>query len=315
VAIQQLGDRLRAVRNGVLNLREAMPFLVDLDAFLARAPLASDGMAEVNRPSSAPFQHLELERVSFHYPGVANAALRDVSLTIAAGETIALVGRNGSGKSTLAKVVGGLYRPTEGRVLRDGTNLAAMPLAAVRSDVATLFQDFVRYELPARTNIGLGRRDRLEDAEAVRAAAELADIDTRLAALPDGYDTVLSRSYAGGAELSIGEWQRVALARAFLRDAPLVILDEPTSAIDPEAETRVLEAIRRHARGRTLVFISHRLSSVRTADRIVVLDAGQVVEEGTHEALVALGGHYAKLFTLQASAYLEGRRPKVGDAA
>ncbi len=316
VAIQQLGDRLRAVRTSVINLREAMPFLVDLDAFLARAPLAADGRAAPDRSSPSPFRRLELECVSFHYPGVADPALREVSVTIAAGETVALVGRNGSGKSTLAKLLGGLYRPTQGRILRDGEDLLARPLPSVRADVATLFQDFVRYELPARTNIGLGRAERVDDAEAVRAAARLADIDARLGALPAGYDTVLSRSYEGGAELSIGEWQRVALARAFLRDAPLVILDEPTSAIDPEAEHRVLEAIRHHARGRTLVFISHRLSSVRHADRIVVLDAGRVVEEGTHDALLARGGHYAELFALQASAYLDAtRRPKLGDAA
>jgi ATP-binding cassette subfamily B protein len=316
VAIQQLGDRLRAVRTAVINLREAMPFLVDLDAFLARAPLALDGRAIPDLSSPAPFRRLQLEGVSFHYPGVAAAALRDVSLTIAAGETVALVGRNGSGKSTLAKLLGGLYRPTQGRILRDGEDLAAEPLASVRADVSTLFQDFVRYELPARTNIGLGRGDRVDDAEAVRAAARHADIDARLSELPAGYDTVLSRSFQGGAELSIGEWQRVALARAFLRDAPLIILDEPTSAIDPEAESRVLEAIRRHARGRTLIFISHRLSSVRHADRIVVLDAGCVVEEGTHDTLVARGGHYAELFAIQASAYLDGRsRTRLGDAA
>jgi ATP-binding cassette subfamily B protein len=228
-----------------------------------------------------------------------------VSLEIGAGEIVALVGENGSGKTTLAKLLCRLYLPERGRVLWDGMDTATVDPDELRRSVAVIFQDFQRYHLPARDNIGLGRHDAADDLDAIRRAARQADADGFVAALPDGYDTMLGPEFTKGTDLSIGQWQRMALARAFFRDAPLVILDEPTAALDPRAEHELFERIRALLAGRTVLLISHRFSSVRAADRIYVMDGGQVAESGTHAELMAAGGQYAELFTLQASAYLE----------
>jgi ATP-binding cassette subfamily B protein len=218
---------------------------------------------------------------------------------------IALVGENGSGKTTLAKMLAGLYRPERGRITWDDTDLAEVDADELRRSVAVIFQDFERYLLPARENVGLGRHERVHAFEEIVEAARRADADDFLANLPEGYETMLGREFAGGYDLSIGQWQRVALARAFFRDAPFVILDEPTAALDARAESRLFERMRELLEGRSVVLISHRFSSVRSADRIYVLHEGRVVEEGSHDELMAADGLYAELFGLQARAYVE----------
>jgi ATP-binding cassette, subfamily B, bacterial len=245
--------------------------------------------------------------VLFAYPDTNEPALDGVSLEIGSGEVVALVGENGSGKTTLAKIVAGLYSPQAGRVLWDGVDASTVDPDDLRRAVAVVFQDFERYLLPARENVGLGRHERIEDLDAIVSAARRADADDFLARLPEGYETMLGREFAGGYDLSIGQWQRVALARAFFRDAPLVILDEPTASLDARAESRLFERIRDLLEGRSVLLVSHRFSSVRSADRIYVLDRGRVVEQGSHDELMAVGDRYAELFTLQAAAYLGER--------
>jgi ATP-binding cassette, subfamily B, bacterial len=310
IAVRLLGGNLQQVFFGVGELFESALFLRDHDEFLARRPAPGrpgrPGQPSVHpapRARVAPFAQLSLRDVGFRYPGASTWALREVSLTLHAGETIALVGENGSGKTTLAKLLGQLYAPTRGEILWDGTSTAGLDAAARRAHVGVIFQDFVRYQLSARENIGFGRTDRLDDLAAVHHAAEQAGADRFLQALPAGYETGLGKQYQGGFDLSGGQWQRVALARAFFRDASLLVLDEPTASMDARSEHQLFEHVRRLEAGRTLVLISHRFSTVRGADRIYVLDKGRIIEHGTHAELMELGGRYAELFELQASAY------------
>jgi len=236
-------------------------------------------------------------------PFEQRAALRNVSMEIRAGAVIALVGENGSGKTTLAKMLSGLYRPDTGNVRWDGVDVADMDPDDFHGRVAVLFQDFARFMLTAKENIGLGRVERIEDIEAIVDAAQRSGADRFIREWENGYDTILGPVFVGGKDISIGQWQRVALARAFFRDAPLVILDEPTAALDARAEHDLFERMRELFRGRAVLLISHRFSSVRSADRIYVMHEGEIVEHGTHAELMALGGRYAELFTMQAKAY------------
>lgn len=246
------------------------------------------------------FERIAAEDVVFTYPGSATPALRGVSIHVDRGEVIALVGENGSGKTTLAKILSGLYPPDGGRIRWDDTDLADVDPEELRRNIAVIAQDHTRWPLTARHNISMGT-DKGEHA--LRSAAEVAGADQVVAELPHGYSTLLDRRFKDGQELSGGQWQRIAVARGFHRDAPLLICDEPTAALDARAEHALFERIRRHADGRTVLLITHRLASVRYADRIYVLDHGKVVEEGTHNRLIELGGLYSDLYGLQADAY------------
>jgi ATP-binding cassette subfamily B protein len=235
-------------------------------------------------------------------------ALRGVSIEIRRGEVVALVGENGCGKTTLAKLICGLYTPDRGRVAWDGVDVSTVDPDQLRDQVTVIFQDFVRYWLTARENIGIGRVSRIGDEGAIRAAAAHAGADRLIESWPDRYDTLMGPIFEGGKDVSTGQWQRLALARAFFRDAPLVILDEPTASLDARAEAELFERMRTLFSGRSVLLISHRFSSVRAADRIYVMREGEVVEHGSHTDLMAQGGLYAELFNLQAAAYLQGRR-------
>jgi len=302
----QLSTRLQAIQLSAASLYEAAIFIRDYSSFLSEQPIEARPKTPQRLPPSPGW--LTVERVRFTYPGASMPALDNVSIEVAPGEVIALVGENGSGKTTLAKIVAGLFTPQDGAVRLDGIDTRCYDPDDLRRRVAVIFQDFGRYQLSAHENIGVGRHEWLKDTERIVHAAQRAEADEFLARLPEGYDTMLGREFEGGWDLSVGQWQRMALARAFFRDAPLVILDEPTAALDARAEGKIFERLRELLRGRSVILISHRFSSVRGADRIYVLEAGQVVERGSHAELVACGGLYSELFTLQASSYVEGAK-------
>ncbi|WP_036565171.1 ABC transporter ATP-binding protein [Nocardioides halotolerans] len=304
VAIRLLATQVQALFRGAQSIFESGLFLDDLRQFLALGEIAVEEDEGQEPPER--FEMIRAEDVRFRYPGAPRDALQGVDIELRAGEVVALVGENGSGKTTLAKLLAGLYQPDGGRVTWDGHDVAAFRPSSLRQRIAVVFQDFVRYALPATDNIALGRIDRPVDPLRVRAAATAAGADSKLEGLPHGYDTILSRMFTGGTDLSGGEWQRVALARSFYRDAPLLILDEPSSALDPRAEHELFATLRDALRDRTALFISHRFSTVRGADRIYVLHEGEIVEQGTHDELVSRDGRYAELFRLQSQLQIHG---------
>ncbi|MFI5558802.1 ABC transporter ATP-binding protein [Amycolatopsis japonica] len=249
--------------------------------------------------------HIQFEEVSFTYPGAPDPALDGVSFEIRPGETVAVVGRNGAGKSTLFKLLCRLYDPTGGRILLDGVDIREYDPVELRRQISAMFQDYVTYQGTAAENIGLGDLTHLVDRERIETSAKRAGADERIERLPSGYDSPLGRWFDQGVSLSGGEWQKIALARAFLREAPILILDEPTSALDAQAEHDLFSRLRELSEGRTTLYISHRFSTVRQAERILLLEHGKVAEYGTHDELMAAEAGYAELFTLQAAAYLD----------
>jgi ATP-binding cassette subfamily B protein len=249
-------------------------------------------------------QGIRFEAVGFRYPGAEGWALRGLDLFIPRGQSLALVGHNGAGKTTFIKLLSRLYEPTEGRILLDGRDLRSIPPEELRRRLAVVFQDFNQYQFIVRENVALGDAPHADDGARVARALENGGADAVVAGLPKGIETQLGRWFQGGVELSGGQWQKVALSRAFMRDeADLLVLDEPTAALDAEAEHQVFERVRQIARGRTTILISHRFSTVRQADRIVVIASGRVLEQGSHDELVAAEGRYAELFRLQAQGY------------
>jgi len=243
------------------------------------------------------------DNVGFRYPDTETWAIRHLNFSLAAGETLALVGENGAGKTTIVKLLTRLYDPDEGRITVDGIDLKDFAVADIHAHIGVIFQDFIRYSLTARENIGVGRIEDQNDMPRIEDAAERSLADAVIAKLPQGYEQPLGRLFNKGRDLSGGEWQKVAIARAYMRDAGLIILDEPTAALDAKAEADVFSRFKSLAADKTAVIISHRFSTVRMADRILVLENGKILESGSHEELVALHGHYAELFELQAAGY------------
>jgi ATP-binding cassette subfamily B protein len=274
------------------NLFELMEVRTALPAPIDPAPVPQPLKGEIT------FEH-----VSFAYAGAAANALTDLSFTVRPGETMAVVGRNGAGKTTLFKLICRLYDPTEGRITIDGRDIREYEPNELRRQIGAMFQDYVTYQATAAENIGLGHLPELDDREAIVHAGRQGGADELIAGLPAGYDTALGKWFDAGVNLSGGEWQKVALARAFMREAPILLLDEPTAALDAQAEYDLFERLKSLTAGKTAVYISHRFSTVRRADRILFLEHGQLVEEGTHEQLMRLDGRYARLFRMQAAAY------------
>ena len=298
--------RLRGLLEGLLTgfsstAGQAL-YIDDLFSFFRAEPgiRSPDGALSFPNPVQQGFV---FEDVGFRYPDAERWAVRHLTFTLAPGEVLALVGENGAGKTTLVKLLARLYDPVEGRVLLDGRDLQDYNLDALRAAIGVIFQDFVRYNLPAADNIAVGRIEARGDRARIEAAASAALADSVVAKLPDGYDQMIGKRFQGGVDLSGGEWQKMAIARAYMRDAQVLILDEPTAALDARAEYEVFQRFRELSAGRSAVLISHRFSSVRMADRILVLNNGRVEASGTHGDLLAAGGRYAELFELQAAGY------------
>jgi ATP-binding cassette subfamily B protein len=312
VAFRQGQQAFQAVLGAMGSIYEQNLYMTNLFEFLdgptepVSDPKWTSAALESPIAGAAPAGNagLVFEHVSYRYPGKDEWAVRDVSLVIPAGRSVALVGENGAGKTTLVKLATRLYTPTSGRILLDGRDLREWPESLLRARFGVVFQDFAQYQLTVRDNVGLGSAAHLDDDARINRAIALGGANDLLAFLPKGRETLLGNWFKGGTELSGGQWQKVALARAFMREeADILVLDEPTAALDAEAEHRVFGRFRALARGRTTIIVSHRFATVRMADRIVVLDRGAIVEEGTHAELLDRGGQYARLFELQADAY------------
>ena len=301
-SFRQSRDLIQRTLLSASQLVEQSLYLEDLFSFLAVHPKIRSGPGAMPVPS--PFRDgFVFEDVGFRYPGSNRWAVRHLDFHFRAGERIALVGENGAGKTTIAKLLARLYDPSEGRILLEGRDLSEYDVESLRRHVGVIFQDFFRYDFPLVENIAVGDIEKLEDRSAITQAAQQSLADTVASRLAAGFDQLLGRRFEGGVDLSGGEWQKVALARAYLRDSDLLILDEPTAALDARAEYEVFQRFSELTVGRMAVLISHRFSTVRMADRILVLQGGELREEGSHEQLVALGGLYAELFQLQARGY------------
>ena len=283
--------------------RELQDFVVKMrhiPQFPERARIDRQGGAQ----AQGSIRHgVRFEGIEFTYPGSSKPALKAVDLELRPGETVALVGQNGAGKTTLTKLLLGLYQPTAGSITIDGTDLRDLDLASWRERVGAVFQDYMTYAFTARENVGFGRIERLEDLAAIESAATRSGANRVVEQLPAGWETVLGKEFTGGQDLSRGQWQTLALAQLYVRDAELLVLDEPTSALDAMAEVAVYRQFLELSENKTVLLVSHRLGSARLADRVLFLRDGRIVEDGTHDELVAVRGPYAELFEMQAEWY------------
>jgi ATP-binding cassette, subfamily B, bacterial len=301
-AIQQASSNIEQIFSTLAGIGDQALFLTDLLAFFEMEPTIR------SKPDALPMPRpirrgVEFRNVSFSYPGNPRMVLDRINFELHTGERLALIGENGQGKTTIVKLITRLYDPTEGEILLDGVDLREYDLGDLHHEIGVIFQDFMRYEMTARENIAVGRIEEINNLDLLKGAAQKSMADQTIGRLSLGYDQMLGRRFEQGVDLSGGEWQKVALARAYLRDAQLLILDEPTAALDARSEFEVFHRFTELTAGKMALFISHRFSTVRSADRILVLENGKITEEGTHDELARLGGRYAEMFEMQASSY------------
>ena len=302
LAIQQASSNIEQIFSTIAGIGDQALFLTDLLAFFDMKPTihSKPNALTAPRPIRRGF---EFRNVSFSYPGNSRRVLDGINFELHTGERLALIGENGQGKTTIVKLITRLYDPTEGQILLDGIDLREYDLEDLHREIGVIFQDFMRYEMTALENIAVGRVEEIDNLELLKSAARKSMADQTIGRLPLGYGQMLGRRFDQGVDLSGGEWQKVALARAYLRDAQLLILDEPTAALDARSEFEVFHRFAELTAGKMALFISHRFSTVRSADRILVLENGKIAEEGTHDQLASLGGRYAEMFEMQASSY------------
>jgi ATP-binding cassette subfamily B protein len=301
-AIQQASSNIQQIFSTLAGIADQALFLTDLLAFFRMQPTIR------SKPNALPaprpiVQGFEFCNVSFSYPGSSRLVLSGLNFHLHPGERVALIGENGQGKTTIVKLITRLYDPTDGQILLDGVDLREYDLEDLYREIGVIFQDFMKYEMTARENIAIGKIEDLAHLQRLREAARKSLADEVIARLPAGYEQMLGRRFETGVDLSGGEWQKVALARAYLRDAQLLILDEPTASLDARSEFEVFQRFAELTAGKMALFISHRFSTVRMADRIVVLENGRIAEEGSHEELASRGGRYAEMFEMQAASY------------
>jgi ATP-binding cassette subfamily B protein len=301
-AIVQASGNIQQIFSGISSIADQALFLTDLLAFFEMQPTIRCKPHALSAPRPI-VRGFEFRNVSFRYPGTSRLVLNSLDFHLRAGERVALIGENGEGKTTLVKLMTRLYDPTEGEVLLDGVDLREYKLEDLYREIGVIFQDFMRYEMTARENIAVGRIDEINNLPLLKTAADKSMADDVIERLPRLYEQMLGQRFEGGVDLSGGEWQKVALARAYLRDAQVLILDEPTASLDARSEFEVFQRFAELTAGKSALFISHRFSTVRMANRIVVLRDGRIAEDGSHERLRDLGGRYAEMFEMQAASY------------
>src|SRR4029077_1779434 len=301
-AILQASSNIQQIFSTLAGIADQALFLTDLLAFFEMEPTIRSKLNAL--PAPRPIRRgFEFRNVSFRYPGASRLVLENLNLELRPAERVALIGENGQGKTTIVKLMTRLYDPVEGQVLLDGVDLREYKLEDLYREIGVIFQDFMRYEMTARENIAVGRIDEINNLPLLKTAADKSMADAVIERLPRDYEQMLGRRFENGVDLSGGEWQKIALARAYLRDAQVLILDEPTAALDARSEFEVFQRFAELTTGKTALFISHRFSTVRMADRIIVLHHGQITEDGNHDKLVNLGGLYAGMFEMQAASY------------